>query len=568
MKKILLAILLFVTSIFWVFSFSSCTNNTVKYMYTNSEGEISYFEIDFDKNEYTYSGNACYQQGWGYMLIPNTSYEVSGDISLDYKMNGYDVYDFYNHPWNGIYPMGISSDGNILRIQWKTFVSYDFVKEGYTNNSNEGSKDSGSNSQNQSGNEGTGNGDNTDNSNTGNKTPEPVFYDGTFWYYAGRMPETVSVMENSVLKLPEAEQNGYTFDGWRIGEQEIKNVGDTVIITGNTDIYAQWTVHTFEITYYLNGGALENLKMTFNVHDLPYALPMPTPQDGQNFVNWTTDSEGKTEIAQITELKNYEIYAHYEDSAKCLTYKYSEELQGYEVSGYTGNGKSVKIPSTYKGVAVKGIGSQAFSGCSNLTSVTIPDSVTSIGSLAFSSCSNLTSVTIPDSVTSIGFASFQSCYSLTSVTIPNGVTSIAYSTFRECYSLTTVTIPNGVTSIGSGAFEGCRSLTNIEIPDSVVNIDAWAFAYCSSLTNVKIPKNVTVIHQGPFQDCLALKTVIIDSSYAANVSFIGDIIAYATDVYVRADITVTANIYSAIYNNLGKEIIDGVEYYHYQIKGE
>ena len=109
-------------------------------------------------------------------------------------------------------------------------------------------------------------------------------------------------------------------------------------------------------------------------------------------------------------------------------------------------------------------------------------SVTSIGDDAFynplSNCSSLTSVTIPNSVTSIGNSAFEGCCSLTSVTIPNSVTSIGNSAFNDCDSLTSVTIPNSVTSIGDAAFEGCSSLTSVTIPNSVTSIGNWAFNHC------------------------------------------------------------------------------------------
>ena len=112
-----------------------------------------------------------------------------------------------------------------------------------------------------------------------------------------------------------------------------------------------------------------------------------------------------------------------------------------------------------------GIAGSAFSGCSGLTSVTIPNSVTnsvtSIDFKAFSSCSGLTSVTIPNSVTSIGSYAFSGCSGLTSVTIPNSVTSIGYEAFYGCSGLTSVTIPNSVTSIGSESFRGCSNLKYI-----------------------------------------------------------------------------------------------------------
>jgi hypothetical protein len=126
----------------------------------------------------------------------------------------------------------------------------------------------------------------------------------------------------------------------------------------------------------------------------------------------------------------------------------------------------------------------AFSGCSSLESVTIPDGMTSTGIGAFMYCTNLTSVTIPDSVTSIGSNTFRGCSSLTSVTIPDSVTSIYGYAFYDCTSLTDITIPDSVTEIGSYAFAKCSSLTSITIPDGVTEIGFSAFRYCDNLTSV------------------------------------------------------------------------------------
>ena len=99
--------------------------------------------------------------------------------------------------------------------------------------------------------------------------------------------------------------------------------------------------------------------------------------------------------------------------------------------------------------------------CSGLTSVTIPNSVTSIGGRAFYNCRGLTSINIPNSVTSIGDEAFYNCRGLTSVTIPNSVTSIGQSAFTSCTALTTVIIGNSVTSIGQNAFFGCSSISDV-----------------------------------------------------------------------------------------------------------
>ena len=149
----------------------------------------------------------------------------------------------------------------------------------------------------------------------------------------------------------------------------------------------------------------------------------------------------------------------------------------------------------------------AFEGCSGLTSITIPNSVTSIGQGAFHGCSGLTSINIPNSVTSIGSGAFYDCSSLTSVTIPNSVTSIRNSAFFGCSSLTSITIPNSVTSIGNWAFWNCSGLTSVTIPNSVTSIGDYAFQICKGLTSVTIPKSVTSIGDEAF-DGVDLTTVV------------------------------------------------------------
>jgi hypothetical protein len=156
--------------------------------------------------------------------------------------------------------------------------------------------------------------------------------------------------------------------------------------------------------------------------------------------------------------------------------------------GYSGSGSAVTIPSTINGLPVTSIGDNAF-WSSSLTSVTIPNSVTSIGDLAFDYCTNLASVMIGTNVTSIGYEAFADCCSLTSVTIPNSVTSIGDYAFVGCTSLTNVTIPNSVTSIGDSAFDDCSSLSSVTIGNSVTSIGDGAFEDCASLTNVYFQGN-------------------------------------------------------------------------------
>ena len=144
--------------------------------------------------------------------------------------------------------------------------------------------------------------------------------------------------------------------------------------------------------------------------------------------------------------------------------------------------------------------------------IIIPNSVNNIGNSAFQGCTGLTSVTIPNSVTSIGGSAFEGCTGLTSVTIPNSVNNIGSSAFQGCSGLTSVTIPNSVTSIGKNAFYGCNGLTSVTIPNSVTSIGENAFYGCSGLTSITIPNSVTSIGNYAFRNCTGLTSVTIPNS--------------------------------------------------------
>ncbi len=153
-----------------------------------------------------------------------------------------------------------------------------------------------------------------------------------------------------------------------------------------------------------------------------------------------------------------------------------------------------------------------FSGKTSVTTIFLPDSVTSIGDYAFKTCSAMTSINIPSGVTSIGNSAFYRCTSLTSITIPSGVTSISESAFDGCTSLSSIIIPSGVTSIGDYAFESCYSLELITIPNNVASIGRGAFIECGGLTEVTIGSGVTSIEQSAFQFCSGLTAITINAT--------------------------------------------------------
>ena len=181
---------------------------------------------------------------------------------------------------------------------------------------------------------------------------------------------------------------------------------------------------------------------------------------------------------------------------------------------------SIEIPSTYQDKPVTAIGSGAFSGHPRLTSIKIPDSITSIGASAFYGCSGLTGeFVIPDSVDTIGSGAFSGCSKLTSVNIGNGVTSIGGSAFEGCSGLTgTLVIPNSVKTVGGSAFEDCSNLTNVIIGNSVTSIGSYAFRNCTGLTGeLIIPDSVETIEGRAFYGCSGITNLVIGE----NVSSIG-----------------------------------------------
>ena len=234
----------------------------------------------------------------------------------------------------------------------------------------------------------------------------------------------------------------------------------------------------------------------------------------------------------------------------------------------------IVIPESIDGYPVKKIGRQAFGYCCNLSTITIPDTVTYIADGAFYGCSGLTSINIPYNVTYIGNNSFIGCNSLSiikvdennntydsrnecnaiietntntliigckSTIIPDSVTSIHSYAFYECRSLTNITIPDSVISIGVGAFQGCRDLTSVSLSNSITSIDVATFWGCDSLKSITIPDKVKSLGRAAFSNCSSLISIAIPD----GVTNIGEeIFSYCSSL---VNIKVDAN--NTIYDN-------------------
>ena len=174
---------------------------------------------------------------------------------------------------------------------------------------------------------------------------------------------------------------------------------------------------------------------------------------------------------------------------------------------------SVSIPETVTSngteYSVTTIGVSAFKG-SAVTSVSMPECITSIGQYACNECGSLETVVLPTNLDDFsGWCIFRNCRNLKNIAIPENVTEIPNGTFINCSSLAAITIPHGVSEIGSNAFYGCSSLTSIEIPEGVEYLYEQVFYGCTALESVKLPQNLLQIGNNCFYRCSSLENVTI-----------------------------------------------------------
>ena len=223
--------------------------------------------------------------------------------------------------------------------------------------------------------------------------------------------------------------------------------------------------------------------------------------------------------------------------------------ENIKITKYVGTAEEVVIPEEIDGKKVLTIGGAAFMSRNNITSVTIPDTVTGISGMAFSGCSGLEVVVLPNSVTTLGGGAFSGCSSLLAINLPANLATIDGAAFSNCVSLKSVTIPAGVTNIGEGAFSGCSGLTSLKvsednavydsrekcnaimesatgkliagcentvIPEDTKEIGIGAFSGCTGLASVRIPESVQAIGSSAFMGCIGLCRILLKKNSFAD----------------------------------------------------
>lgn len=196
------------------------------------------------------------------------------------------------------------------------------------------------------------------------------------------------------------------------------------------------------------------------------------------------------------------------DNASCLTFengKYGAVLTKCDPSAV---GKLV-IPEIFNGQPVEMIDKNAFDGCSDLTSVTLPRPVRFLSEFMFEQCDSLCEVIIPEHTIEIQNSAFSRCVSLQKLELPESIEHIGANAFDDCMSLEEIKIPEQVRSINNGTFNGCESLKKVDLPENITEISVCAFSNCRSLESIKLPENLKTLGYGAFEYCTNLKTVEI-----------------------------------------------------------
>ena len=377
--------------------------------------------------------------------------------------------------------------------------------------------------------------------------------------YAGSL--IGSYLEGETCTLTATPNEDYAFVSWTENNEEVStDASYSFTVTGDRNLVANFRYLRYEITAIAIPEAGGTISGSGSYLEGETCTLTATPADDFAFVRWTeNDEEVSTDasysftvtgdrnlVAKFTST-NLIVFADPNVEAICVA-NWDTDGDGVlsydEAAAVTDLGYAFRYNTDITSfdelqyfTGLSSIGSDAFRGCSGLTLITLPDSLTNIGTAAFQDCSGLTSITIPTSITSLFSNAFLGCSGLTAITIPELVTYIGGAVFRycdnlatlnfnatncpwlngnwldKCFSLSNVIIGENVQVIPDEFVSNCTWLTSIILPESVISIGIYAFYGCYGLTgNFVIPDNVVTIGDHAFYNCYGLEGIVMGNS--------------------------------------------------------
>jgi uncharacterized repeat protein (TIGR02543 family) len=345
----------------------------------------------------------------------------------------------------------------------------------------------------------------------------------------GDVVNTITQGYNTLVSKPnDPAKEGYTFDGWYSDVNRTVKYSFTTMPAEHITLYAKWNVNQYTITFDTDGGDI--VGSVTQDYNTPVLKPDDPTKEGCTFAGWYVD-ENKTQGYTFSKMpsQNIILYAKWNTIEGTQGLKYTLLGPSYSVSLGTAADQEMIIPEYYNGLPVTEIGSYGFRNDTDLFSVIIPNTVTSIGFGAFTGCTNMVSITLPFAGASLENSQFGYIFgasesldnlafvpsSLKNVTITGGY-SIGNKAFWNCL-IETIIISDTITNISSYAFYYCVNLKNVIMPDTITSIGSWAFYHCVSIEEITFPKQLTRIGSYTFAECNGLSNIVIPD----NVDYIG-----------------------------------------------
>ena len=295
--------------------------------------------------------------------------------------------------------------------------------------------------------------------------------------------------------FPTPERANHSFEGWftaTIGGEPVSAgmpVSDVLVRV----LHAHWSLPVSTVTFDRQGGTGGTASVNVTRGDILPAVEIPT-RPGHDFGGYFGGLDGTGTqyynaagrgMQMWNSASNATLFAHWIEKNEVVWGYRIEDGKAIVTNASPARGQLI-FPSELGGCPVGGIGYRAFLGATNLTTVIIPDSVTSIEGYAFGRCGNLVSVSMPESLTAIGQSAFFDCTNLVVAHLPDNLTRIEQDAFYGCGMLEDLVLPRGLVSIGKVAFYGCTQLETVTVPASVTSVGDGAFANCIHLDAIQV----------------------------------------------------------------------------------